>query len=73
MFPTISTDKDNGITGWTEPWRIAIAGAGVSGFAILGHLVTQLCDKTETPIQISLFQPTRTYQEANLTTAQSSQ
>ncbi|MEL7510406.1 MAG: FAD/NAD(P)-binding protein [Cyanobacteria bacterium J06554_1] len=70
MFPAISTDKDNCITGWTEPWQIAIAGAGVSGFAILGHLVTQLRDKTEKPIQIFLFQPKRTYQEANLTKAQ---
>lgn len=70
MVLAISTDKDNCITDWTEPWRIAIAGAGISGFAILGHLVTQLRDKTETPIQISLFQPERTYQEANLTKAQ---
>ena len=64
------TNKDNYSTGWTEPWRIAIAGAGVSGFATLGHLVTQLRDRTETPIQIYLFQPERTYQEANLTEAQ---
>ncbi|NJL86257.1 MAG: hypothetical protein HC886_10145 [Leptolyngbyaceae cyanobacterium SM1_1_3] len=53
-----------------KSWRIAIAGAGVSGFATLGHLVTQLRDRTETPIQIYLFQPERTYQEANLTEAQ---
>ncbi|NEZ61677.1 hypothetical protein D0962_02605 [Leptolyngbyaceae cyanobacterium CCMR0082] len=70
LFSAISTNKDNCITGWVEPWRIAIAGAGISGFAILGHLVTQLRDQTERPIQISLFQPERTYQEANLTKAQ---
>ena len=64
------THKNSCSTGWTKPWRIAIAGAGVSGFATLGHLVTQLCDRTETPTQIYLFQPERTYQEANLTEAQ---
>ncbi|MEO0987040.1 MAG: FAD/NAD(P)-binding protein [Cyanobacteria bacterium J06639_14] len=64
------TYKDNCSTGWTKPWRIAIAGAGVSGFATLGHLVTQLRDRPETPTQIYLFQPERTYQEANLTEAQ---
>lgn len=64
------THKDSCRTGWTKPWRIAIAGAGVSGFATLGHLVAQLCDRPETPTQIYLFQPERTYQEANLTEAQ---
>ena len=64
------THKDSCSTGWTRPWRIAIAGAGVSGFATLGHLVTQLRDRTETPTQIYLFQPERTYQAANLTEAQ---
>lgn len=50
--------------------RIAIAGAGISGFATLGHLVEALRMVPSVKVIIYLLQPPREIQTENLTAAQ---
>ena len=50
--------------------RIAIAGAGVSGFATLGHLVESLRIVTSTEVTIYWLQPPRKIQTKNLSLSQ---
>ncbi|MEL6816555.1 MAG: FAD/NAD(P)-binding protein, partial [Cyanobacteria bacterium J06598_3] len=50
--------------------RIAIAGAGISGFATLGHLVENLRDASSTQVVIYWLQPPRDIQFNNLSVAQ---
>ena len=50
--------------------RIAIAGAGVSGFATLGHLVESLRTVTSTEVTIYWLQPPRKIQTKNLSLSQ---
>ena len=50
--------------------RIAIAGAGVSGFATLGHLIESLRIATSTEVTIYWLQPPRKIQTKNLSWSQ---